>query len=323
MNRLVAIATLGMVGLLLAGAAATAAAQQAAAPSSAPADPAAASDAAPLQQVTIEKRILEQKARSFVMNVTGASGFYLDAPVQLWRRPICPMVAGLPPEAGQHVFDHLDDVLASVGVPRGKVGCHPNFFFIVTAEPESVLNGAWKHRWNLFGDASPTLVERFIRTPRPVRVWYNTILSGRDTAATTAGSVPGLSSDTTLNGSTFGELPSVEDDGNGVRARFMALTDLLAVIAIVDPTKVQGFNWDQVVDYVTMAGLTRVAPDVDLGDTPSILRLFSVDSASRPAGLSEWDRTFLKELYDTDPTLRGQRFEVSHLMVRDLQSANP
>ena len=174
----------------------------------------------------------------------------------------------------------------------------------------------------LFGDASPTLVEQFIRTQRPVRVWYNNILSVEDHPAAAATSVPALMSDPMLGQSGFGEVPAMTHDGNGLRARFMALNDLLAVVAIVDPTEVQGLTWTQVTDYVAMAGLTRIAPDVDLGDTPSILQLFTVATGNKPTGLSDWDRTFLKELYGTTPTLRGQRFEVSHLMVRDLQSAS-
>ena len=275
-----------------------------------------------LSQVTVEGHLLEEKARSFVMNVTGASGFFMDAPVQLWRRPICPYVAGLPRQEGQFAFDHLEAVLTSIGVPRGKVGCHPNFFFIVTAEPESVLNGAWKRNWHLFGDASPSIVKQFIRTPRPVRVWYNNILSGEDSPAAGAAHIPALMNDPLLAESLFGAIPSIEHDGNGVRARFVAFNDLLAVVAIVDPTKLQGVDWTQVVEYVVIAGLTRVDPDVDLGDTPSILHLFTAAAGARPAGLSEWDRFFLKELYGTDPTLRSQRFEVSHRMVSDLQRAS-
>jgi hypothetical protein len=307
MNRLGGM-RLGLPAFLLLGASAIAAPQQTA--------------EAPLPQVTIEAHTLEQKARSFVMNVTAASGFFMDAPVQLWRRPICPMIAGLRRQEGQAVFDRIDDVLTSIGVPHGQVGCHPNFFVIVTNEPESVLRGAWQRNWHLFGDASLSDVKQFIGTQRPVRVWYNTILDGQDGPATTTQGVPALAGDPTLNGSWIAEVPAIASGDDGVRARFQAFNDLLAVVAIVDPTELQGFNWTQVADYIVMAGLTRVAPDVTLGGTPSILGLFTVAAGSRPMGLSDWDRTFLKELYGTDPTWRGQRFEVSRLMVRDLQSAS-
>ncbi len=320
MNRAAAMA-LWVAVLLVRGASAAMTAEQAAVHADASANPTMVNDPASLAQVTVEGHILEVKARRFVMDVTAASGFFMDAAVQQWRRPVCPLVAGLPQPEGQIVFDHLDTVLASIGVPRGKVGCHPNFFFIVTNEPESVIRGAWKRNWRLFGDASPTLVEKFIRTSRPVRVWYNNLLAGEDGPAVAAASVPALASDPLFAQSQFADLPTVEGDGNQLRARFTVLNDLLAVIAIIDPTEIQGFNWTQIVDYVAMTGLTRIAPDVKVGETPSILRLFTADTGSRPAGLSDWDRSFLKDLYGTDPAWRGQRLQVSHLMVRDLQSA--
>jgi hypothetical protein len=281
---------------------------------------ATSSNSASLPQVTVEGHLLEKKTWRFAINVTAASGFFLDEAVQQWRRPICPFVAGLPPSDGQFVFDHLVSVFDSVGVPRGKAGCHPNFFFVVTDEPETLLKGAWKRNWHLFGDVSPTLVERFIHTRRPVRVWYNNILAGADGPAVAAATVPALSSDPMFAASPFAETPAVTSDGNQLRARFTVTNELLSVIAIIDPTQVQGLTWVQVTDYVAMSGLTRTAPDVDVGDTPSILNLFSAAAGPRPEELSGWDRDFLKDLYLADPGRRGQRLQVSHQMARDLQT---
>jgi len=283
----------------------------------------AAQEAAlPLPEVTVQAHVLAPKARRFVMNVTAASGYFMDEPVQLWRRPVCPLVAGLAHREGQYVFDQLDAAFASVRVARGETGCHPNFFFIVTTEPKAVLNGAWDRNWHLFNDASPTLVRDFIGTERPVRVWYNTILSGKDGPAMPAGAIPALASDPQLSEYVFGNLPTIEHAGNGLRSSYQALNDLMAVIVIVNPNEVQGLNWAQVADYAAMVGLTRISPDVDPGDTPSILHLFTAASGSRPAGLSDWDRAFLKALYVTDPALRSQRFQVSHLMERELAAPN-
>ncbi|HUN26445.1 MAG TPA: hypothetical protein VMU67_09060 [Steroidobacteraceae bacterium] len=71
-------------------------------------------------------------------------------------------------------------------------------------------------------------------------------------------------------------------------------------------------------DYVPMVGLTRINPDVKVGDPPSILNSFTASARSRPAALSDRDRTFLQALYHTDVALRDQRFEVSDRMARVL-----
>jgi hypothetical protein len=295
MNRAVACATSVATLLLLAASA-------------------VAGDQSAVPQVTVETRALEQRVHTYISNVTGVPFWSIDDPVQLWRRPICPLVAGLPREEGEFIFDRLAALLTSIGAPRGLTGCHPNFFIIVTPEPESVLNGAWDRNWHMFGSASPTLVKRFIATPRPVRIWYNDIPSSADHTPATASIV----STSNLAGTSFGGLPTFDHDGNGLRAEFIAVHDMLAVVAIVDITKVAGLDWKQVTDYIAMAGLTKIDLDAHVGETPSILQLFSASADSRPGGLSDWDKAFLQGLYHSEVISRHQRMAVSKRMVEDL-----
>jgi hypothetical protein len=93
---------------------------------------------------------------------------------------------------------------------------------------------------------------------------------------------------------------------------------LANVMAIVDLNRVAGFDLRQFVDYVVMAGLTRVDLDANFGDAPTILRLVSATGKDRPMGLSDWDKALLKELYATSPFSRSQRIEVSMHMAHDL-----
>jgi hypothetical protein len=301
--------------LLVLAASASAAAQSASgAFGGAPADQLPSTKITAVPQVTVEARALEKRVHTFISNVTAVPYWSIDDPVQLWRRPICPLVAGLPRKEGEFIFDRLATVLTSIGAARGGPGCHPNFFIIVTAEPEAGLNEMWDRNWHVFGDASPTLVKRFIARPRPVRIWYNDILAGADqTPGTTS-----IVSTSNLASSPFDTLPTFEHDGNGLRARFAVLRDMLAVVAIVDSTKVAGLDWGQVTDYVAMTGLTKVDLDADVGNTPTILHLFTTSPESRPRGLSDWDKAFLKELYHSDVISRHQRKVVSQQMIQDL-----
>jgi hypothetical protein len=144
-----------------------------------------------------------------------------------------------------------------------------------------------------------------------VRIWYN------DVAASADGS-PLTTSMPTASSAQLDGVPTYSSDGNGLRAQFRAVRDMLAVVAIVDVTKVAGFDWAQVTDYIAMAGLTKIDLDGGSGDTPSILRLFNAPPDSRPQSLSEWDRAFLQGLYHTDARSRHQRTAVSHVMVQHL-----
>jgi hypothetical protein len=172
----------------------------------------------------------------------------------------------------------------------------------------------WDRNWHVFGDASPTLVKKFIDTPRPVRIWYNDIRAGKDGSPGTTSIV----ATSNLINSPFDGLPTFTHDGNGLRAEHVMVLDMLAVVAVVDITKVAGIDWGQVTDYIAMAGLTKVDLDADVGDTPSILHLFTASADSSPKGLSDWDQAFLRGLYHSNVFARHQRKIVSHRMVQDL-----
>src|SRR4051794_28962902 len=180
-------------------------------------------------QVTIESPVLQDKVHSFVAGISEGEVASFDDPLVVWRKPVCPLVVGLPPEQGQYVFDRFTATLTRVRTTLGATGCRPNFFVVATTKPESVLNGVWNRRFKVFGDASPTLIKRFIETPRPVRIWYKTVPTAAD------GSPIGttiLASN--LTGSQFDGLPTYEHDGNGLRAEFQSTKSLLAVVAVID-----------------------------------------------------------------------------------------
>ncbi len=103
------------VALLLLVATAAAIAPMRAACAGVTAAPGATSDPTSLAQVTVEGHLLAQKTLRFVMDVTAASGFFMDSAVQQSRRPICPLVGGLPSSTGHLVFDRWAIRPASCG----------------------------------------------------------------------------------------------------------------------------------------------------------------------------------------------------------------
>jgi hypothetical protein len=67
-----------------------------------------------------------------------------------------------------------------------------------------------------------------------------------------------------------------------------------------------------------MTGLTNVDLDADLGSAPSILRLFASPGENQSSGLSSWDAAFLKALYQSNPTSRTRRFEITERVTHDI-----
>jgi hypothetical protein len=258
------------------------------------------------------RKELERQLRSFVSNVTGSY-----EPVPLWRTPVCPVLAGLPRSEGEAVFAHLEGTMRALGMPLGEIGCRPNLQLIVSSQPEESIAAMAKTQPEAFGDTRH--LQSFISKERPVRVWYNTVLADHTTAEVVSPTI-GVGTGTTGTdlGTSGGTAVVTSVDPTRPRFEMSAYHPLISVIAIVDLKRVQGFDWNQIAEYVAMAALTRVNLDANFGDAPTILRLFSVSSTDRPTGLSDWDKALLTELYRSDPRSRSERLEVSMHMVRDI-----
>ena len=74
----------------------------------------------------------------------------------------------------------------------------------------------------------------------------------------------------------------------------------------------------QFADYVAMVGLAQLKPSDSLADAPTILKLFNGSPQAAPAGMTDWDRAYLKALYTTEPASHGQRWFIAHAMVSDI-----
>jgi hypothetical protein len=69
---------------------------------------------------------------------------------------------------------------------------------------------------------------------------------------------------------------------------------------------------------VALIGFAELRPDAAVGDAPTVLHLFSASGQAPPAGLSPWDRSFLKALYDSEQADTMQLSEIKISIVRDV-----
>jgi hypothetical protein len=83
---------------------------------------------------------------------------------------------------------------------------------------------------------------------------------------------------------------------------------------------VAGLQFGQLADYIAMIAMTELDPDAPLGTAPTILRLFTdrAADATPAAGLTPWDRAFLKALYHTPLKETMQRSAITTLMLHSL-----
>jgi hypothetical protein len=278
--------------------------------------PSAGAASAKLPQITVEaqRKDTERRVHEFVSRVAVLSHYESLA---RWTTPICPLVAGLPRNDGEFVLTRFSEIAASIGAPLAPRHCDVNFVVLVASDPVASLN-AWVARTryrNLFGDAGPTQIKRFFNTQRAVRVWYNDTASGANGSVLTPGSslpgapCPGLSSSVGAPVNCF---------AGDTRVERTVVWTISSVIEVVDADAMKGFKFEQMADYIAMAGLAEFNLDADFGSAPTILRVFLAPSENGPPSLTDWDKCYLRALYHVRLSSTMQTALINQSIVRDI-----
>lgn len=260
--------------------------------------PAAAPPKPQIDTITVEAAREREAAKKQVDKfVSGIALRRYDESLADWQRevPICFLVGGLPREDGEYMLTRMSQIAALVGAPLASKDCKPNFFVVVTSDPDALLK-AWTKRDARFFDSDQdvggTEIRKFLHAKTPVRAWYNWELYD----------------DAGIRGSQRSD-PS--------RIRYSAARDLAAVVVVVDAPRARGVSFGQLAAYIGMVGLAEIKIDARASDTQSILQLFS-NREKAPTGLSKWDEAFLKGLYHTEHLDRSQFADIKSAMVREI-----
>jgi hypothetical protein len=243
--------------------------------------------------VEAQQAILKERVQTFVRAITRNTGFSDDESLVRWNTPICFLAAGWGADDRSSALTRLSQISAAAGAPLAGKACTPNFVVVFTADPDQVINAWYAKNKQLFGNASPLQIRHFLDSTRsrPVRTWRN-IDIGR--VATTR----------------FGHFVPSNSHANPSPFAGNSPLGFLSVFEIIDAGRAAGIDLRELTDYVAMMGLSNIDIDVDVGEAPSILQLFSPRSVA--PGLSNWDAAFLTALYQTDQSSRSQRFEIAH-----------
>ena len=262
-----------------------------------------------LSEVTIraQREALERQLRAYVASAIREP---FDESLVRWNRPICFLVVGLSREEGEFVRARLSHIAVVAGAQLAPQPCQANFAVVMTAEPNTVLKAWFTRDYHLFGDAAWQTIDQFLKTPRPVRVWYNI-------KSEIANGLPGAIQIPGLIGKGPTDLP-VNPSAEGTRIVFNGVRAFSSVIVTFDNNRTKGLNLDQLADYAAMVGLAEIQTDAAVENTPTILRLFSTSAEPVPTGLSAWDTALLEGLYNTDQRWKVQRSRILQSMLRDI-----
>jgi hypothetical protein len=247
-----------------------------------------------------DRAAVERQVRTFVNAIAIKPG---DESLARWQTqiPLCPLVAGMPSKDGEYILSRVSKIAAAAGAPLAPANCKGNFYIIVTSDPDGVIKAWSKRDVRLFGDEADqggAKIREFNATSS-VRVWYNTEFYRLD--GTPLGNAEGRTNDSAR---------ATRLETNNYRA-------LSSIIALVDTRHLKNVSFGQVAAYVSMIGLVQLRPQANVTDVPTILNLFA-DTAKAPPGLTAWDESFLKAVYQTRITDRTQLAAIKTAMVQDV-----
>lgn len=274
---------------------------------------------AQLEDVVVDGRRLEALVRSYVSEVSQPAH---RRGLARWNRPICVGVVNLRNPVGQYVIDRISDLARELDVEAGEPGCRPNILIVATSDGAALASAIVEDRPRNFDlrhngtDAGSRAFRNFRTGDQPVRWWQISMPIDSDTGQR-AVRLPG---DISLQGRP--SAPSI-NVYSATRLRTQIRDDMVRSIIIVDVDRLGGADVVQLGDYLALVALAQVDPEADTAAYPTILNLFT-DPAAAPAGLTDWDRSYLTALYEHDQlrvNRNSQVRAVAEAVTRDRRAA--
>jgi hypothetical protein len=258
--------------------------------------------------------------RNFVTDVSQPAN---NRGLARWNRPICVGAVNLRNDVGQYVIDRISDVARELEVEAGEPGCRPNVLIVAAVDGAGLATALVEDRPRNFDlrhngtDAGTRAFRNFRTGDQPVRWWQISMPIDSET------------------GGRAVRLPGDIDPASGQpsapeihvfaasRLRTQIRDDLVRSVIIVDVDRLGGASLVQLADYLALVALAQVDAEADTAPYPTILNLFA-DPASAPAGLTDWDRSYLTALYEHDQlriNRNSQVRAVAEAVTRDRREA--
>jgi len=289
---------LGLAAVLAAFLTASAAAQE----SSPPPAAAVETDASqPIDEVVVRGRRLEDIKSDLRIHIQDFIGEVVRKPpgrgFARWHRDVCVGVYNLESGAAQYVVDRISKLALEVGLEPGEPGCVPQINIVFATDAKETAAAMVENEPRLFmpvaGHAGMDLgrgaLEEFTQSEQAVRWWHVSL----PVDARTGGAAIELSDNC---GEAF--CPPTINVAGPSRIHSATRDDMLYVVVIVDATKLKGTTWQQLGDYLAVVSLCQIDPQTNPASFDSILNLFTNPKAY--SGLTDWDRSYVKALYELD-----------------------
>jgi hypothetical protein len=273
-----------------------------------------------LSGITVEAQRQAEKLKHDVNAfVSAAMVKSFDGSLMRWAQPVCPLAAGLNREEGEFVLLRLSNIARSAHAPLASEHCKPNFVVIFARDPSLFLKLLWRRMPRLFDTVHGLApVRQFIETSRPVRVWYN----AHSVDANTGIAITSALAESVDVGMGKVDYPVVMQPSTlGSRLTYPVVRNIDSAIVVVDPLQIGKLNFGQLVDYIGLVGLAEINMDKDLGEAPTILKVFNASESAPPMEMTSWDRALLRSIYSTPQKDRMQLSKIETAALSEITSS--
>jgi hypothetical protein len=250
--------------------------------------------------------------RNFIRGLTPAP---IHGQLSRFEAPVCPAVAGLPPEPASHIIERMRRVAAAAGIPIAKERCDANVVVIVTPDKAAFLKRLEQQRQDYFPpDWSGSQIDELERDPSPAAAWYFEGAYWADGRPISSDLIAATSS-----GADF--LAGAQKTTEPLtRLKPSARHAFLTAVVVVQRSALDGLTTTELADYAAMRAFVRTdARRLENADT--ILRALDAPMGTPvPLTLTPWDLSFLKAFYASgnNSYAEYQRSEMQRLMKREL-----
>jgi hypothetical protein len=228
-----------------------------------------------------------------------------------WQGPLCIHVRGIPdPAVAGMVLARISAAAVDVGLAVQKPGCRPNLTVAFTDDAKGLVAQVRAKKPTALPRFDPKLYAGLASPSLPVRWWHVLAPAGSGGGAAGAADTGALASAQTNGEGGVGL--SAGPDAIGTNSWNSSLIDTnlsvwaRAGVAVVDVNLATGVSLDALADYVALVMLAPMRLPPDAPGVSSVLTLFA-GNGPRPAGMSSWDRAFLKGIYAVQMNRRASR----------------
>lgn len=277
-----------------------------------------------LEDIPVVGQRLEERVETFVSEAAAPSR---GRGLARWHNRICVGVVNLRTDAAQFIADRVSQVAMDLGLTPGEPGCRADVIIVFTDDGQGIAALLAEDHRRAFTvgtgglDRGRTAFDAFVRSDRPVRWWHTSMPVNAETGQRVVrlpGDVNERGNPTAPNVSVFA----------ASRLTSQYRDDLRKAFIIVDVERIGEVTLEQLADFLAFVALTQVDMDGDFSGYDSILTIF--DTPGGPAGMTDWDQTYLTSLYRAldapqfrrtpgGGTATGTAREVSGAMIRDLR----